>query len=1386
MASLLTGFIDDFEVEDSVNAVPPPRDYSGVLELFDQSEQAQRDRRLEAVFGAESTLNQLSEKQEEIDDDIGFFGHVGDFFTNIPEGFQQEVNDIADFFELETIDPETGEKSEPRFEIEEPESVGGAIGFGLGQLSTFAVPATGVLKLARAPKLIKGMLTTAGVGAEKASMLGAILTVEGGAIVGSQLAFAAEDPTIANLIQQYPALQNPLTEFLATDPTESSNVNRFKQALTDVGLAGLLTPIFSVVGRGLAKFKGTRQAAQEITGVGDSDRTKQFLFEEYLRGKGLPNSEAIGDTRRALDNGTIDEVVEQSTGRPAADVYAEMRADASARQRVLARQVFEAQEIDPSVAAHNTAKLQDEGRLDEMIEAATGQNTQQWDRMAAPEKAREVTDPSQSAFISKPQRVVSEIFRPNMIMDQISRVMKGFGANPAELKRAFDNGTMRVKDLAKSFAVMADQISNKTMTRVHAFMDEGFHAVPVLPSRHSVDTATPLAFGGKSLGNIFADGKFVPAEVDEFLTYVQTERAMILQNLDEPIPNILQFKEESTGVLERGRANPKFQDALADYSVTVQGVLRYAQRSGLLSPSDVSNIIKSSKRVDGQYFYAPLYVDPDGSAFKSARASGNSFKSLQGNLDVELQSPLESLTQYISSVIHRSEVNNLKVAFYDDVDRWANSLDEATRAMGAKAARKVDTAALKGNSELNSALKAQVSKLIKEAAEKGDGVMTNSSLAEIATEDLSKMSLDGLLKLAPAVRQMEAGGKFYDVVFRKGKAELYEINDPVLREYFETLGAPTVFSLNNSNSIISQALSAPLRGARRTSKLYGSFVTQFPVFQAVNFLRDTVSATANSAFAFVPLLSSVKGLKTSFANKELYREMLLAGATGATRGETVPRLLTDIDRLSKKAGVSAVTRDLQTNVVKKWFTKGLDKYSEFITHMEMAARVAEYQMARKHGMSPELSALFANEVSVNFMKRGTNKTLNTFADMTPFFNAGLQGSHKLMRTIRHQPAKLGGVVAGYAAYTFMMDDYSRQFKEYAGIDEDTKSMYTTIPIFADMGQAAEDIANGVLPELDAETPFFLWPNPYDIGFVSTALSASVRDAFSDDARDSMTKALGRMINNMVPMAGTPTVLSPIIDKATNTDHFGNEIVPDYYDVDHNMERMYRPSTNSLAIRLSEGSKWLNGMFREGEGEAFIHPLMADHFINFVTPGFLGAANNAADILTRDSDAGELPGTLPGGPSKSARPEVFALEKLTGRFLLGTSELRAGTQILFDLKDAAHDIRTSEKNLLKQVTEEVFEKTVTAVDGEERKIKDIYPAIDRMATQMGWYTQRKQVISSNRTINGEEKAAEIAELEGRKQKELLRFLAWLEVMDPERDLRRVTKQGSTKPLLFGKE
>lgn len=88
-------------------------------------------------------------------------------------------------------------------------------------------------------------------------------SVPGVAAAGAMSDFATMDPDAAglsNLVQSVPALQNPIAEYLATDPNSNEALNRLRHGVEGAGMGFLAEGVV----RGVRALANTRQAAPQV------------------------------------------------------------------------------------------------------------------------------------------------------------------------------------------------------------------------------------------------------------------------------------------------------------------------------------------------------------------------------------------------------------------------------------------------------------------------------------------------------------------------------------------------------------------------------------------------------------------------------------------------------------------------------------------------------------------------------------------------------------------------------------------------------------------------------------------------------------------------------------------------------------------------------------------------------------------------------------------------------------------------------------------------------------------------------------------------------------------------------------------------------------------
>lgn len=190
---------------------------------------------------------------EEFGGDPGFFGTVADVAFGVPRGIEEAVRDVAGLGNIL-----------PGVDYELPDGrLFGRATTGAGEFSTgifnFAagfVPALGaVSKLAE----VSGLAARV-AGAGRAVQVG--LEVAQGAVAGAVADFTVFDGNearLSNLLQNFPLLQNPVTDFLAADADDPEVVGRLKNVLEGIG-AGILTDTLLL---GLRGLRAQRRALTE-------------------------------------------------------------------------------------------------------------------------------------------------------------------------------------------------------------------------------------------------------------------------------------------------------------------------------------------------------------------------------------------------------------------------------------------------------------------------------------------------------------------------------------------------------------------------------------------------------------------------------------------------------------------------------------------------------------------------------------------------------------------------------------------------------------------------------------------------------------------------------------------------------------------------------------------------------------------------------------------------------------------------------------------------------------------------------------------------------------------------------------------------------------------
>lgn len=111
-------------------------------------------------------------------------------------------------------------------------------------------------------QFITGFALTRGAG-NTAGLGNSVAQNAGYAVVGEQIAFDPHEARLSNLVQEYPSLENPITEYLAADENDSEAEARLKMAIEALGLEGTGFVLFNAISKMGKGLRGINETPSE-------------------------------------------------------------------------------------------------------------------------------------------------------------------------------------------------------------------------------------------------------------------------------------------------------------------------------------------------------------------------------------------------------------------------------------------------------------------------------------------------------------------------------------------------------------------------------------------------------------------------------------------------------------------------------------------------------------------------------------------------------------------------------------------------------------------------------------------------------------------------------------------------------------------------------------------------------------------------------------------------------------------------------------------------------------------------------------------------------------------------------------------------------------------
>lgn len=803
-------------------------------------------------------------------------------------------------------------------------------------------------------------------------------------------------------------------------------------------------------------------------------------------------------------------------------------------------------------------------------------------------------------------------------------------------------------------------------------------------------------------------------QLDTFLKYAGAKRAINLAARDKPI--IVPLLEGAEVVVNELKRNKSFIKAEKELKQYTDDLLEYARRSDLLDEKTIKAFNKASPEV-----YIPLYrIVENVEGLKKVQAGGTPFKRIKGG-DETINDLLDNLRRYTYSIVNASDLNRTRLNYFKFIE----------------------------DAQASGTLSGVVKRLGNKQAVESFGAFTKDVLNQLEKNglhiDIGDNDLSSVLNVMGFSSRIKTNrGTLVEFAREDGKLVAFEILDEDTAKMFGAMGPQ--FSK-----------SALLKPFSRISGLFGAAITRDPRFFTFNILRDTISSPINSEFGFIPVYSTLKGLKDIYSDQELFREAIINGLGFSTRVITEGADVSLLKSSSKllKTSYGRKMFNIVDKIGLKFALNTAKGYTKFVDSLELASRISEFQLAKKAGLDDIGAAFAGREITTDFGNRGASELLRSYSRYTVFLNAGLQGVYRAGRRIKENPKKLLGAVGVLVAFDLGQHVTNLNFKEYQQLDDRSKELNYLFPNFKDTGQALQWVQSGLdpqfLPELDEELPFIPIPKPFDYGQVGTFtiglydMIRTANPAYGPQAFTNFIQNIMPIRETMVPQA--PTAVQPLLDLLINKNFRGKDITPIYMKSLEKTEQ-YFSSTSETAIAASRG---LRDTF--GFNDSPLSPIEIDFLLNGYMPGLLQIPKSILETKVRQEvkapararerkfqeivrlDPKSFVGGLRDTPLEPiAVGTINFARRVVGRFTsINLDKQNAHINRLYEIKREVDKVVTSREKAISDVSRLLRLKRELDINGED--FSDVFSERDKqfLASQQVFSDFSATLLAGNELI-----------------------------------------------------
>lgn len=301
-------------------------------------------------------------------------------------------------------------------------------------------------------------------------------------------------------------------------------------------------------------------------------------------------------------------------------------------------------------------------------------------------------------------------------------------------------------------------------------------------------------------------------------------------------------------------------------------------------------------------------------------------------------------------------------------------------------------------------------------------------------------------------------------------------------------------------STVIKLMAIPTKWLRAGATLSAEFIARNPV-------RDQFTAYVYSNYGYKPPIDFPKGIFHILKKTDMYHQFKASGAEQA--------YFVSVDRQSLKVntrqlvGWKVATAKDVVDVANP--LRALQAISMW---MEKGTRVGAYARARRRGATPSQAMAEARELTLDFMRLGTERALN---QVIAFWNANIEGTDRMARSFKGHPYRtswrvlLGITVPSITLWALYHDD-----ERIKALPDWRKNFCWNIPI--------------------PSGPIISIPKPFELGIIFGSLPERILDYIVKDDPEAI-RSIAKAIKDGAAPGLIPTAGLPAIENTANYSFF---------------------------------------------------------------------------------------------------------------------------------------------------------------------------------------------------------------------------------------------------------